>query len=146
MIGFFPDPYPDELLYSACARYAKRTSYLNKQSVMVDLFGNRALSAIVDFPTRLQYFISVLPESHNYSVEKLIDENTLLPFHQPFMPIERAKIVRDEMKHEGNNRLQTRLGVRIKQIEYPEYLRYCPECINEDREKYTKRIGIEFIN
>ena len=67
MIGFFPDPYPDELLYSACARYATITSYLNKQSVVSELFGKQGLSAIVDFPTRLEYFVSNLPYGHNYS-------------------------------------------------------------------------------
>jgi hypothetical protein len=86
MIGFFPDPYPDELLYSACARYANRTKYLNKHSVIIELFGKRGLSAIMDFPTRLEYFISILPEGHNYSVEQLINENTILPYRSTFSP------------------------------------------------------------
>ena len=136
MIGFFADPYPDELLYSACGRYAKRTNYLNKQSVVTELFGKRGLSAIIDFPTRLRYFVSLLPPGNNYSVNKLIDENTIFPFHLPFLPIKRAKIVREEMKQENNNRLHTRLGTRAKQIKYPEFLRYCPNCVIEDREIY----------
>ncbi|HEX8377847.1 MAG TPA: hypothetical protein VF602_08505 [Pedobacter sp.] len=53
MIGFFPDPYPDELLYSACARYSERVKYVNKQFIMEDMFGRRGLSAIVDFPLRI---------------------------------------------------------------------------------------------
>jgi hypothetical protein len=29
MIGCFPDPYPDELLYSVCARFHERVQYPN---------------------------------------------------------------------------------------------------------------------
>lgn len=138
MLGFFPDPYPDELLYSSCARYATITSYLNKQSVVTELFGKRGLSAIVDFPTRLEYFVSNLPYGHDYSVEKLINENTLFPYHQPFLPVERAKLVRQEMKQIDDNKLQMRIGTRNKQIENPSYFRYCSDCVIEDREKYKR--------
>lgn len=138
MIGFFPDPYSDELLYSACARYATIVSYINKQSVITELFGKRGLSAIVDFPTRLNYFISNLPDGHNYSVEKLINENTLFPYHQPFLPTERAKLVRQEMNLEDDNKIHMRMGTRVKQIESSTHLRYCPYCVIEDREKFKK--------
>jgi hypothetical protein len=32
MIGFFTDPYPDELLYSACARYHRRVRNISKEA------------------------------------------------------------------------------------------------------------------
>jgi hypothetical protein len=79
MIGFFPDPYPDELLYSACARYGERVNYPNKQMMVRDLFGKRGLSAIVDFPTRLEFLLSSIP-NHKYSAEEIINQKTLYPF------------------------------------------------------------------
>lgn len=137
MLGFFTDPFPDELLYSVCARYAKRTAYLNKQSVISELFGKRGLAAIVDFPTRLNHLISVLPRNHNYSAEQFINKNSLLPYFQPFLPSKRAELARAEMKEDGvPNRIRSRLGTRVKQIKNPSYLRFCPNCVFEDRKAF----------
>jgi hypothetical protein len=69
MIGFFPEFYPDELLYSACARYANQVIYPNKHIAVKDLFGSRGLSAIVDFPTRIENLLSSIP-NHNYTCDK----------------------------------------------------------------------------
>ena len=143
MIGFFPDPYPDELLYSACARYAQRVSYPNQQKVMIDLFGKKGLSAIVDFPTRLELFVTVIP-SHKYSTDEIINKNTLYPFYEPFVTFVRAEIIRNEMKSLTENHLQSRLAGNINQIKLPTFLRFCPVCVEEDRkelgETYWHRI------
>jgi hypothetical protein len=50
MIGFFPDPYPDELLYSACARFGDRSNYRNVATVARELFGSPTGMAVVSFP------------------------------------------------------------------------------------------------
>ena len=41
MLGQFPKPYPDELLYSVLARYYVRSGYSNYVFVAEDLFQNR---------------------------------------------------------------------------------------------------------
>jgi hypothetical protein len=137
MIGFFPDPYPDELLYSACARYAGRVKYRNKQSHISELLGNRGLSAVVDFPNRLDYFVSILPAGNLYTVEKIINKNTLLPFYEPFLPSDRAELIRQEMKDDyKDNHLRSRAAKTVKQVRMPEYLRFCPLCVEDDRNEY----------
>lgn len=135
MIGFFPDPYPDELLYSACARYTERVKYINKQSVKEEIFGGTVSSSIVDFPTRLQSLLEALADN-NYSVEEFINKNTLLPFFEPFLPESRAQIVRREMAFSDTNNIAARLGIRVKQILSPDYLRFCPLCAENDRQVY----------
>lgn len=40
MITLFPDPYPDELLYSVCARYQERMMWGNQKTTLEDLFGS----------------------------------------------------------------------------------------------------------
>lgn len=137
MIGFFPDPYPDELLYSACARYSKRIKYPNKQFHAAELLGYHSLSAIVDFPNRLNYLISILPPGNLYSVEEFINQNTLFPFYEPFLPNERAKLIRQEMEEDTKgNTLRARMATTIKQVKMPDYLRFCPRCVEEDRNEY----------
>ena len=132
----FPDPYPDELLYSACARYADRVRYVNKQSVREELLGKIGCSVIIDFPSHLQFLSRMIP-NNNYSVDELISENTLLPFFEPFLPCDRAEIVRQEMsKSSETNKISARLEIRVKQVRPPDYLRFCPLCVKNDREQY----------
>lgn len=137
MLGFFPDPYPDELLYSACARYADRVQYPNKQSHIFELLGSHGLSAIVDFPNRIGYLISILPPGNHYSVKQIINENTLLPFYEPFLPSDRAELMRREMRLKSkDNNLRSRAAITVKQVRMPEYLRLCPLCLKDDRKEY----------
>ncbi len=137
MIGFFPQPYPDELLYSTCARYGRRANYPNRRSTVEQLFGSRSFSAAVDFPNRLEAFLGVFPP-HNYTADALINRNTLLPFHEPFISVERAQQIRSEMKFAGENHIRMRLGLNIPQVKSSEYLRFCPLCAEEDIGNYGK--------
>lgn len=139
MIGFFPELYEDELLYSACARYAERVKYPNKQSALIEILGKRGLSATVDFPTRLDYFVSIFPPGSQHTAEQLIDENTLLPFYEPFLPSSRAELVRQEMKdNTKDNNLRSRIGTTIRQVQMPDCLRFCPLCVEEDKKRYEE--------
>lgn len=137
MLGFFPTPYPDELLYSVCARYAKRVKYPNKQAVIVDLFGKRGLSAILDFPTRLDQLLASIPY-HLYTSDELIDNHTLLPFYEPFLDPSRVQGIRMQMKELRDNRLVATLAKNVHQIKTPDYIRFCPCCVEEDTEIYQE--------
>ncbi|WP_428992390.1 TniQ family protein [Acidithiobacillus ferrooxidans] len=53
MIAFFPEPYPDELLYSICARYHIMSRNNDFRHTVEDLFGCRQACAVYDFPSRL---------------------------------------------------------------------------------------------
>lgn len=137
-LGFFPSLHSDELLYSAFARYSDQTSYPNALNALNDLFGNQKVAAIVDFPNRLERFIAELPSGHNYTSEHLINDHTLFPFYEPFLPPDRAKAVRLEMKEEGDNHVRAMLGITAGRIPLPSHLRYCPICVDEDRKKYRE--------
>jgi hypothetical protein len=76
MITCFPDPYPDELLYSICARYGERVRYPNQRKFLIqELFGSKCSSATVGLPCHLAHLISVLPPGHSYTVKRLIDNH-----------------------------------------------------------------------
>src|SRR5260370_42571049 len=108
MIGFFPDPYPDELLYSACARFGDRSNYRNVATVARELFGRSGI-AVIALPNRLAHFISVLPPGHKYTVDRLIIDHTPLRFYSPFTEPGRVKIVLREMREKQENRICSRL-------------------------------------
>lgn len=53
MLGFFPTRYPDELLYSLCARYSERVQYPDDRAVNAELFGTKDTYASVDLNCNL---------------------------------------------------------------------------------------------
>jgi len=130
MISFFPDPYPDELLYSVCARFADRVQYPGESSVVWQLFGTRNGAAVVDLPSRLGHLVATLPPGHSYTVDQLIDDHTLLPFYSPFCPPSRINQVREDMQTTNGSRIYGRLGILVSHT--PLWLQFCPLCAEED--------------
>ena len=53
MIGFMPEIYPDELLYSRFARYYERSGYMAYIFAAEDLFQNKNERPDVEFINRL---------------------------------------------------------------------------------------------
>lgn len=138
MLGFFTDPHPEELLYSACARFAVRTKYPNKNSVLKNLFGNEKVAAVVDLPNRIDNLIKALVPGHLHTADSFIDDNTLYPLYAPFLTVNKSNAVRDGMKGWGDNRIRSILGIPSSKITLPSHLRFCPACVDEDREKYQE--------
>lgn len=110
--------------------------YPNVATTARELFGGKYGMAVVGFPNRLGHLVSVMPPSNSYTVERLIDEHTLLPFYEPFISLERGRILRLEMENTSYNRLHARLGVAAARFRHPASLRFCPSCVNVDRQEY----------
>ena len=144
MTGFFPDPYSDELLYSVCARYSNQAQYPDKKSVVQELFGISTALAVIDLPAHLGNLIAALPLGHHYTVDRLIDSHTLLPFYTPFHPLERVQRLREDMR--GSNKVSVPgcLGMMANTIPTPASMRFCPLCAGDDArqlgETYWHRI------
>jgi hypothetical protein len=68
MTACFPDPYPDELLYSLCARYSNRARYPRRKVVVAELFGTSFALPAVDLPTRLDALVAALPPYGRWTV------------------------------------------------------------------------------
>jgi hypothetical protein len=143
MLGFFTDPLTDEPLYSSAARYSDRLPYPNRECAAERIFGSVSAAA-VDFPTGLDHLISVLPKGHLYTSDRFIDNNTHYPYFAPFVPTERAKVLRQEMCIGTANHIQARLGIKAGKLKPPKQLRFCPECVADDKkaghETYWRRL------
>jgi hypothetical protein len=138
MIGFFTDPHPDELLYSACARFGDKSKNRSVATVAQELFGSRTGMAVVLFPNRLGHLVSVMPPGHKYTVDRLIDDHTPLRFYSPFTEAGRVRIIRSEMQGKLENRICSRLGINAGRLASPDVLRFCPECVKSDRDNYKE--------
>jgi hypothetical protein len=135
IIGF-PQLYPDELLYSGCARFSDYRRYPNRRHVPEELFGNPHQSAIIDLPIRLTYLVEHLPPEHGYTVEQLITHHTFYPFYAPFLQPEQRKRLYEDMCGNHGRGIQLRAGISSRGIASPASLRFCPVCVEADRERY----------
>lgn len=136
MIGFFPDPYPDELLYSVLARFQSRVHYPSRESLVRELFGTKKAFATIDLPTHLSRLIASLPPGHSYTVDRFIDNNTLLPFYSPFLAAQRINTIRANMGDGQKLGFHYRIGIASSRISLPASLRFCPGCAREDKEQF----------
>jgi hypothetical protein len=144
MIACFPDPHPDELLFSVCARFDSRMIYPSKVTAVQRMFGSNSASVSVDLPNRLDHLVGALLTPHYYTADGFIDDNTLFPFYAPFVPPARALAVRREMRRSGGYHVYERLGITADRMKQPEGLKFCPCCVIEDRrsvgETYWHRV------
>ncbi len=135
MIACFCDPYPDEPLYSVWARYGDRVRYPYKTRVLLELFGSSKIRPNIDLPCYLKYFVDNLPIGHGYTADYFIDHHTLLPFYGAFFPPERLKGIKEQMNSGDSSGLHYRAGMS-RGIPTPSWLRYCPNCVEEDRVQF----------
>lgn len=136
MIGFFPDPYPDEPLYSVCARYQDSVQYPSKSSVARELLGNGNAAAVIGLPWCLDNLIAALPPGHRYTIENLINHQTLLPFYNPFLPVAQKNRLVQDMRGSRGTGLYQRLGFFRAGIQFPAWLRFCPICVEVDEHQF----------
>ncbi len=138
MIGYFPTAYPDELLYSVCARCFDRLCYPSKQSIVQELFGTRTVLACVELPSHLDALIAALPAGHHYTTDQLIDNHTLLPFYGPFLPSDRLNRIRQDMHGNNGPTIHMRAGIMASRVPLPRWLRFCAFCVHEDRKQFDE--------
>ena len=136
MIEHCPDPYPDEVLYSVWARYSDHIQCPHKDDVFQELFGNRKVKATVDLPCHLDYFVNNLPIGHSYTIDFFIDHHTLFPFYGPFLPQERYRRLREQMRTGNGQAIHMRAGIIGSDTLPPQWLRYCPQCVEQDRTSF----------
>jgi hypothetical protein len=132
VIPLFLDPRPDELFYSVCARTQDAMRFDQKSSIGRYLFGNKYTNPVVDLPSRLGHVVDTLPPGHRYTVDRLIDQCTLLPFYTPFLPPNHVARIRVAMGNRHNEDTEW-LGKVMGKHSLAGMLRFCPQCVEEER-------------
>ncbi len=136
MITFFPDPYPEELLYSVIARYQERVMVINRKTALLDLFGTANALAVINLPSHLGALVSNIPSGNPYSPELLIKRHTLLPYFAPFLERNQLASVMDDMIGERGPSVAGRAGIMASTVKDPATLQFCLRCVDTDRSQY----------
>lgn len=135
MIAYFPVPYEDELLYSVFARYAAHVSLPFFADISRQLFADTNFRPDVYYMNKLTEDVYKMLDSGD-GIENIIDNHTMLPYHSVFLGSE-VKNKAKKMILNMENGVADVLYIEHKKNEEC-FLRYCPLCVKEDREKYEE--------
>ena len=134
MITFFPDFYPDELVYSLLSRYYSKSGYSAYIFAAEDLYKNKLIKPDIEFLNPLKKeAIDIITQ--NTSMGSVIKDHTMFPYYGRFIKQER-RLKAYETLLNMNGSVYNLLAIPTNKNNQKRYLRYCPYCVEEDREKY----------
>jgi len=133
MLPFFTNPYPNELIYSAIARYHFYSGNIDCKDTLEELFDNRSVIPSVGIGS----YFSVLAEKlgAHYSVESLLANHTIYPYYASFLSKQRQQEILNDVKKDGRG-LYTRLGIVAGSICIKNGIYYCAICAKSNTEQY----------
>lgn len=134
MIAFFPEPYPDELVYSWFARYAIQSGHMAYRGVASDLFTSVTAKPNIEFIMEVnqdayEVITQILP------FHQIIMKHTMFPYYARFLPAQRRQTAFDLLCH-MNKEFYNHLYIRKNKTHSRQWLRYCPMCVQEDRLRF----------
>ena len=129
----FPVPYQDELIYSLVARAGIHLGLTSPKQLLDEVFANRHVIATVDLPNHLAPLVQLLPESMGLDVARLAYLHTLFPLYAPFTTEERRRHCLEQMAGDSQGAIHLILGVAASRIKQSRALRYCPQCLQNQR-------------
>ncbi len=134
MLTYFPTPYPDELWYSVLCRYYVSTGIHESSIVKKELFGSREnIKMATLYPNAsIHTVLSQLPKG-TYDTKKIILNHTTFAYYTRMYQAEEKERMLNELAV-GKGKTPTHLWRTIPKEGYS--LRYCPECVKEDRASY----------
>lgn len=131
---YFPEIYPDELVYSWFGRFAVHSGYINSQLLQF-LYCKRSDTPIKEFIGNLN------PEAREYigktyPLRDLVLNHTMYPQYARFAPLDQRQDALYKLCNENCD--MHHLFAVLPRCEKEQYLKYCPACAREDREKYAE--------
>ncbi|MDZ8064920.1 MAG: TnsD family Tn7-like transposition protein [Nostoc sp. DedQUE08] len=138
MLSFFPQLYPDELLYSGLARYHIRSGNTSFRQTEIELFGyySQQICRVI-LPSNLNYLVNNLPLRSKQTVENIIQNHSLYPFYATFLIPQEAWVVRESMKKKLNGSILEMAKVAFNSTDRAKkFLKFCPICMEEDMQKF----------
>lgn len=133
-IGYFPQIYPDELLYSVIARYSDHCCYVKFAYAANEIFENPKLRVEREFMKNLNTDCIQILEKQK-PIDKIIEKHTMMPYYARFYSMERKSQIISMMKNQ-NQDCNKLVGVPQNRTDKKRYLRVCPICVKNDRNKY----------
>lgn len=126
----FPRPFPEETLYSLAVRYHRAMSNNSYRNTSNELFGCYSRTCGSIFPCGLDTLASRLQGV--YTLDSLIQENTLLPIYLPLTSAHNYSAALKCMAFGTGEGLKLRLGLTSSGFLKHSGFRYCRSCVAAD--------------
>ena len=133
-LAYYPVAHEDELLYGLIGRYHVHTCSPSFKQTLLELFGARGLTAVVDLPAHLKRLHRRTSHMTRQSVSDILMRHTLFPLFAPFLGPELAAKVRASMLSDDGGDVHTRAGIVGSRLKRPAVLRVCSACHREQVE------------
>lgn len=138
MLSFFPILYPDELLYSALARYHIRSGNKSFRQTDLDLFGYSSQQLCrVTLTNNLNYLDKNLSFFSKLTFSELLQNHTLYPFYATFLMPQEAWQLKDCMGKKLSGSIFEVAKVATNSTgDTNKFLKFCPVCLEKDTQEY----------
>lgn len=129
---YFPEIYPDELVYSWFSRYFVRSGCTNSRMLLSQLLYSKSNNPSIEFIGHLNA-AAEQQITQVYSIDDLILKHTMFPQYARFLPADKRKTALAELKSYCDpHNVFTILPRNEKEL----WVKYCPRCAAEDRKVY----------
>ena len=134
MIAYFPKVYPDELLYSQLARWYSKSGCLTYTFAAEKLYVKKTNKPSIEFTNK--YTADIMQRlTDTISFAEVIQKCTMMPYYVRFLDKERRNRAFQKMLNQDETYYAS-LKVPKAKRKNIRYLRYCPMCVEIDRERY----------
>ncbi|RVD77565.1 TniQ family protein [Pseudomonas koreensis] len=130
----FPEPFPDESLYSLAVRYHRLVSNKSYRQTSRELFGTYSRTCGSVLPCCLGALSQRL--EGQYSVAELVETRTLLPLYRPFLSEKAYESAILCMQGTQGTGLKMSLGMTASGLLKHASFRYCEACMQHDSEVF----------
>lgn len=130
----FPQPFPDESLYSLAVRYHRLVSNKSYRQTSRELFGTYSRTCGSVLPCCLGALSQRL--EGQYSVAELVETRTLLPLYRPFLSEQAYESAILCMQGTHGTGLKMSLGMTASGLLKHASFRYCEACMQHDSDVF----------
>ncbi len=130
----FPEPFPDESLYSLAVRYHRTVANDSYRLTSHELFGTYSRTCGSVLPCCLGALSQRL--GGMYSVRELVESRTLLPMYMPFLADAAYDSAVRRMEGCQGAGLKMSLGITASGLLKHSSFRYCESCVQHDTRDY----------
>lgn len=128
MLTYFPEIYPDELLYSVLGRLKCHCGILSAHRLMIDAFDRHNVQAGAFWQTDLWRLAANIPASRGLTKQRLAVETTLLPYMTAFEPQKVRDWAFAALTGDNEYARPKSNWLGRGDVRFPSILRYCPTC------------------
>lgn len=132
---YVPQPYPDELLYSLCARFQRHLGFRTSHEALHMLFGRRVMPSVA-FQGHLGLLRWLFEGRWHLTTREAAWRLTLLPYYLAHVPLQEQDDYYRQLEQGTGDQLYLQLGLNGNTSRSAQALRYCPSCAREDEQVY----------